>query len=569
MFARTSGGWPILPLLLVLSLSLLALLLALAPPVSNDWDSLTYHLAMPKLWLRAGRLIEVPWCDHSYFPALMEQLYLNGLRVSPVAAKLPHYVTFVLALGTIALIGRTFFSRTAGLAGAVVFASIPMVLHEATTAYVDLGLAAYTLLAFYCLLKWMTAEASGKDARASGKDARPTVHYLPLAGVFAGLAMGVKYTGLLVFALLCGWIVFGLWRNRKSQIKNQKSKVRPVVLFAVLAVAIASPWYVKNIVQTGNPVYPFFYDVFGGRGYTKQMADQYKHHQREFGYKRTPANLLASPWRASMWPWHLTDSLEFILTNPGNHKRLYETTVAPPTLGLIGPTLLALLVPLVWLGVAKTGEQRLVLQVLLGTALALGMVWFVLEQYNRYLFPCVALLSVAAGASAGELIERHRLTRIVTLAALTWSAVVASGLMLRYHGSALKVTFGQVSRRDYLFRMSLYAVCDFINQEAPRHARVLLLGEERGFYLDRDYLWGNPGHHTLFPYARMKTAADWQHELRKQRVTHVLINRATVPASDRGWLDAGVREERWRVRYETGADAGYAVYEFTNHADAR
>ena len=62
-------------------LALLGLLLCALPPDGNEWDALAYHLAFPKLYLQAGRMVEIPFMHQSYFPPLQDMLYLWGLSV--------------------------------------------------------------------------------------------------------------------------------------------------------------------------------------------------------------------------------------------------------------------------------------------------------------------------------------------------------------------------------------------------------------------------------------------------------------------------------------------------------
>src|ERR1043166_9210808 len=49
------------------------ILLCLVPPTARD--ELTHHLAIPRLYVRAGKIIEVPIAPYSYFPMLLEMLY--------------------------------------------------------------------------------------------------------------------------------------------------------------------------------------------------------------------------------------------------------------------------------------------------------------------------------------------------------------------------------------------------------------------------------------------------------------------------------------------------------------
>jgi hypothetical protein len=71
----------------------------------------------------------------------MEMLFLLGLALQgPVLAKLFHWLMLPLCCFALIALGRRHLTTRAGLFGAALFASIPLVQSEATTAYVDLGL---------------------------------------------------------------------------------------------------------------------------------------------------------------------------------------------------------------------------------------------------------------------------------------------------------------------------------------------------------------------------------------------------------------------------------------------
>ena len=94
-------------------LALLSLLLCALPPDGNEWDALAYHLAFPKLYLQAGRMVEIPFMHQSYFPPLQDMLYLWGLSVAgESAAKVMHW-----AVGMLAVLGAAGFVQRRGISG--------------------------------------------------------------------------------------------------------------------------------------------------------------------------------------------------------------------------------------------------------------------------------------------------------------------------------------------------------------------------------------------------------------------------------------------------------------------
>jgi hypothetical protein len=57
----------------ILIFLLAEIVLGLLPPTSRD--ELTHHLAIPRLYARAGRIIEVPMAPYAYYPMLLDMLY--------------------------------------------------------------------------------------------------------------------------------------------------------------------------------------------------------------------------------------------------------------------------------------------------------------------------------------------------------------------------------------------------------------------------------------------------------------------------------------------------------------
>ena len=131
-------------------LALLSLLLCALPPDGNEWDALAYHLAFPKLYLQAGRMVEIPFMHQSYFPPLQDMLYLWGLSMGgESAAKAMHW-----AVGMLAVLGAAGFVQRRGISGmwaAALILGAPAFLWQMFSAYADLATALYASLGMFAL----------------------------------------------------------------------------------------------------------------------------------------------------------------------------------------------------------------------------------------------------------------------------------------------------------------------------------------------------------------------------------------------------------------------------------
>ncbi len=115
-----------------------------------------------------------------------------------------------------------------------------------------------------------TAGASGARAgQGRGKNALCATSVL-WCGVFAGSGMACKYPGLLSAVVPCAVLMVidgfragrGLWK--------------PCVMF-VLGVGLAvGPWLTKNLVETGNPVYPLAWSIFGGADWDAELDAKWR-----------------------------------------------------------------------------------------------------------------------------------------------------------------------------------------------------------------------------------------------------------------------------------------------------
>ena len=240
-------------------------ILASVPPV--DRDALTHHLAVPKLYLKHGGMVEIPSVPFSYYPMNLDLLYLIPLYFGNDIV--PKYIHFAFALLTAWLIygylRRRLENPFWGLLGALMFLSLPVIVKLSVTVYVDLGLIFFSTASLLYLLKWAS---KGYPTR-----------YLILSGACCGLALGTKYNALISLLLLASLvpILYVRGQNESSHDRSLQGRAEPcrggsvgalravlsAVIFVAVALSVYSPWMIRNVVWTGNPLYPLYQGVFG------------------------------------------------------------------------------------------------------------------------------------------------------------------------------------------------------------------------------------------------------------------------------------------------------------------
>ena len=493
------------------------------PTLTREWDSLSYHLADPKIYLAAHCIYALPWESHSNFAFTSEMWYLFGLMEGGVPlAKLFHFSCGVGACLAVYAFGRRHLTAQIGLLAALLLASTPLILWEAGTAYADLAPAFFGTLA-------LLAVANGIAGREEC--------WLRLGAVLMGLTLSTKATSLTTLALLAVGLLF--WRLRVLK-QKPATAMGALAVWCLLAFVIGSPWYVKSTVYTGNPVYPFYYKLFGGRGFNAALAANYDASNANFGVtydtKTTDPKAVRSPDMAALAPWNLT---MYLL--PGHP--LSNTAFRPfndflvPIIAL-SPILLACL----FFPAFSWGAPAIVKALGL-YALGVGAFWMLTSQQVRYLLPALPVLCllaawVGARAWAVRWLAGHALAGLA-VCSLAFSSYASLGLAAQ----EARVVFGQQSRNDYItHNFAAYPAMQFINTQLPPGAKVVFYGNPFGFYCDKPYLWGDAQHSTVIPYDQMHSADDLRAELQRLGVTHILINRRYFaldsPAPDARWVSA-------------------------------
>jgi 4-amino-4-deoxy-L-arabinose transferase-like glycosyltransferase len=205
---------------------LAALVVGTAP---NDYDVLWYHLARAAFWKQQHAVAYISGANDARlngFPpnAEIAQSFTMILgRTDRFAGfvELSALLASVVAIGGIAR--RIGLSARQALYGALLFATLPVVVLQSATALNDLVFGAFLVVCAYFLFTW---------TRVS----------LALAALALGLAIGTKITALLALPLLALLGAFLYPRRRWPAL----------VLVGAAGIALGCYWYVFNLAKTGH-----------------------------------------------------------------------------------------------------------------------------------------------------------------------------------------------------------------------------------------------------------------------------------------------------------------------------
>lgn len=456
---------------------LLNFLGALAPISSAD--ALSYHFAMAKAYVRAGRIIETPWSLESYGPSNIQMLYLLGMLLyEDILGVLFHWLLGLLLVGAIVALARRYLRGPEAIMAAAIFYVSGLIAWESTSGYVDLGLAFFTLLAFLSLIAWKEGGGEG---------------WLILAGIFSGFAAGTKLTGIII-PLLVGLEV----------LLAQRGKAGGTLLrFGMPAALVLGPWVLRSALYTGNPFYPFLTPTFGGPDTTQWISQT----MTLPGYGKSLKDLILLP---------------FNLTFRGTAFDRGE---------LLGPLYLAFC-PFAW--------RSPIVKALWRPILLFFLVWFYTSQQVRLLLPVVPLLALWAAQGYTHLGARGRITQVTTRVTLAAGLLFGIGVTAVYNVQFLPVVLGREPRADFLARKVLYyPEIRWMNEHLPPASRVCLQ-TRMPYYLDRPFgLWtGGPLDRLRIEQLRgegythffVTNAGDLQ-QLRRLGLRELYANRSRLPIS--------------------------------------
>ena len=458
-----ASGFDSLLLILIAVPVVLALIGSMAPPTAKD--TLLYHFALPKAFIaqHSNAFVEGNIASYLSLGAEMHNVWamlLGGLldqRAAEAAAGAVNWLFFPLLLAAVFGWARELeISRRSCLIAVLIVAAVPSAFHVASSAYIDVELALYVLLAVYGLTRWWRTQENG---------------WLILMAIFLGASLSIKLTTLFIFAAIALVIVF---RAREAK---ENGAGRIILLgfgSLVLATVIASPWYLRNWKATGSPLFPFYMSIWKGEapGWDVDRSNLFQTMNSNYGGRdKSAVDYLVSPWNISV-------------TAQPEESRYFD--------GVIGVAFLIGL-PLLIFALWKL-EMPVEVKICTGVAGIMFLFWLFSSQQLRYLLPILPLLSIATVYAAEKSSEMLRNATLLSLAAASIAAVLVSFAWFAQR-APLRVVLGGETRDAFLTRnLDYYPYYQYLNTETPADAKVWLINMRRDTYnLDRpavsDYLF--------------------------------------------------------------------------------
>jgi hypothetical protein len=456
--------------------------------------------------------------------------------------------------------------RAMPLLAAAIFLSTPLVGYILRAANTDLAQASFDLLAVYAFIMWVVPTPASENSTASIirnpqsairnlKDPRLIV----LAGICCGLSFSVKYYGFAMAvalgAALVGVLLYRYRRYRQSQpverdmrlvwVKRyagvriqhyvqtpppeseapkdvrvtrplatlsrfRKWQGAPVFLlfyFAIPVLDLAVPWLVRNIVASGNPVWPLAGNLLGGAYWSPESSPE-----KLLGV--APPFSLANVWTGleAVWAAYTRGPLDI---DSQRHIVNLGTLLLPALLTLT----FALWKPAVrWLVYA---------------AGAYWLLWafFFSRTSIRYLSTFFLLVALLGAYGLVSIATRYPQLRWVVagIVGIALGFLALQGLVSVGPYVPTVLAVDRSAERQYLQAfMQDYPMMQYIAEKMPPDATIYVWdGQPRGYYISRKYVYarlvplytgfgGEPG--------------TWRARLAELGITHVLVHNRRILA---------------------------------------
>lgn len=405
-------------------------LLAIYPPTA--FDATMYQLPYARLFAENNAVVFAHTLRFPVFPQLQNMLFAAALLLyDDVTAHLTQLVAFAVTAAAVVSSASRYGGRAAGVIAFALWVGSPLAVYLSGAGYIDLGVAMFVALAMIAFERW-------RENRVTS--------WLLLSGALAGMAAATKYHGVLVVALMTA-AVFVTARGIRT---------RSTISFLLAALLLASPFYLRNEIVTGNPFFPYLDRIFGGIDWPA-IGD----------HRVVPEGLTAREQVVRVARW----------TFASPHFLTFPWRVAYDAKALRGLPTISLWMPLIFLGGLAGAVRSSALAP--GFLVALIYTAAAVRLEPRYLIIIFPLFIIPAAVIAG---------RVFTTKWLAWATAVlllipgtGYGMFRVLQQGAVPVTAEE--RRAYLStQVAVYPAIDVLNRRCGSEYTVYVLHQEYAHY---------------------------------------------------------------------------------------
>jgi hypothetical protein len=484
---------------------------------------MVYHLALPRQYAAAGGMVPTDDNIFASFPLGFESILsiFHALGEAPEHDPPfnPRLIGAWVSLGAaMATVGLTRIigvgDKLAIVAGAAMLL-VPTWMEFGASCYVEPYLVLLSTLSLCCACRLV-----GGEERAG----------LPMA-ILLGLAAGVKYPGLGVLGFVLMLVLVFQLKEAEEQGGDLSRVLALWASLLGLTLVMAAPFYMRNLVERGNPVFPLVYGLFGGEGWDLARAQGYSITLEAYGQGRGLSDYLLLP------------------------IRLFTTTdMKAGFQGSIGPLPLVLILMGAW---RVRSHRDQVPWMVLAFGLAWALFWALnVQQVRFFLVGLSPLLALGVWGIAHRPVGELRVgLGLTAVGMLIWASGPLQNLWKHQDTGAWLQ--GEVSDEQVLDKVMPWTWRPYQELEAyvPEDGRIWLVHTRaHTYYLHRDYRLDCVFEEWRFveALATGEGTAFLESELHGGGFTHLLINRAFFLSTVENPSEAAVLYQRFLSLLDRG-----------------
>jgi 4-amino-4-deoxy-L-arabinose transferase-like glycosyltransferase len=458
----------------------LNLFYSLFPP--SFYDSMMYHLAIPQFYLQQGGI--VPWNGNfnSNLPLNGEMLFMFSMLGGTIL--IPKLLSFWSGIAILILMlrwNKNQFSPTRPLLPLLLFYSVPQIGFLSSSSKPDMLGLLFLFSGFYLLM--------------NVPDHPKSTSSLWLAGFFLGASVGTKYIfAFYIAALVLAFLLF-------SAIPMKK-KISAILVVSIMIGLCLLPWLIKNTVIADNPVYPYFNTLFKSEHWSPEQSRNFssalkrgeRHGLLDSLYY--PMELFTKPYR---YGWTAVWGILFLIALPF----LFFTHRNSKTRMLIFSSLLGFLLLMLF------------------------------ARVPRYFLSSLLLLSLPVAAGIEKAVARKKTIGVIVVPIIISLLILNLALQIDLQETFFKgfqylklKTLKKEANIEYLNVIPYHGAARFINRYLTHSQRIMLLGEDRTFYIKKPFLaYSFADKHPLVEMLKTGTNPELiKHRLIGQHISHLLYS---------------------------------------------
>jgi len=413
---------------------------SLAPQI--HWDAEAHHYLVPWFFLKHHAVIDFPDVIFSYYPSIIEMIYLAAMGIGgeQTANLTGWFHTTLMYIGVFAVAISLFRNYRHGIWASIIFLSTQGIHMHFEGGWNDMGVSMFIVASIIVLFE------NGKKETGA----------LFLSAILMGAALASKHYAWIPFIFALVFIFIDLLRRKNYVLTSLKL----VVIYFLTAFSMPLIWYIRSLILTGNPVYPF--SAFGLFP-TYLLPPFAETSWVTVGFSRNIITFITYPillMFGSNWIPELTGRLPYLLL------------LAPFSLLYI-----------------KKAEVKSIWFFLIWIFVVMYFIAPFETRYMYYMLPFAAIL-----ASLSVEIYKSRISASKNLVILLVFIIflipfsVNQSIFDHYFQDRLKVILKLEWRDKYLFRQSHnYSMLWWMNRNLPEDTRILCL-EQKLYRLDRDFV---------------------------------------------------------------------------------